>query len=122
MEEFYAVPFEQRRSASAKMLNKYPDKIPSIICLHTADTNDICKKKHLISRELTVRLLLKSIKERTKTDENIAIYLIAETTTGAREKKQTLLSASQTIGEVYESCRSADGCLYIYYNKEQTFG
>ena len=122
MEEFYIVPFEQRRSYVNKLMTKYPDTVPSIICRYTVDINDTDKKIYILPNKLSVRQLIKKIKDRSKTDEQIAIYLIAETIDVNKNKCHTLLSATQTMKDIYAKCAAADGFLYIFYNKEQTFG
>jgi len=122
MDEFYTVPFEQRCSDVNKLMAKYPDTVPSIICRYTVEINDIDKKKYILPNELTVRQLIKKIKDRSNTDEHTAIYLIAETIGVNKNKCHTLLSATQTMKDIYTTCVASDGFLYILYNKEQTFG
>lgn len=106
-----------RKAESRRIKEKYPDRVP-VICERNHKCNDkipyINKNKYLVPYDLTVGQFMFVIRKRLVLDPSIAIYFMSD-------NGDNLLS-SMTIGELYDSCDSVDGFLYIKYCGESTFG
>eukprot|EP00811_Abedinium_folium_P008384 NODE_17749_length_927_cov_5.351250.p2 GENE.NODE_17749_length_927_cov_5.351250~~NODE_17749_length_927_cov_5.351250.p2 ORF type:complete len:134 (+),score=41.16 NODE_17749_length_927_cov_5.351250:130-531(+) len=115
-----SVPFEKRKDEAARILTKYPDRIP-VICEKSArsDLPVIEKKKFLVPgtmlcgefKYIVHKHIFQAGAAAISADQ--AIYLFVGTTS---PKTGALMS------EVYDAHRSEDGFLYITYSAENTLG
>ena len=107
--------FEKRASESAKIMEKYPDRIP-VICqkIHTAnDIPDIDRMKYLVPNDLSMGQFLYIIRKRIKIEQEKAIYMFIN---------DKIAAGSQIMMDIYENNKDKDGFLYVYYTGESTFG
>jgi GABA(A) receptor-associated protein len=106
---------EQRLSEASKIKKKYPDKIPVIINKSSMCNNldDIDRNKYLIPHDLCVGQLSHIVKKRLNIDSTTAIFLFCN---------NNILNSSNTINELHNLYKNADGFLYIEYTSENTFG
>lgn len=108
--------YEKRRVESARLKEKYSDKIPIII--EKSDTSaqlpNIDKQKFLMQREITIGQLLYIIRSKINLDQSESIFLLVN--------NNTFPSTTATIGNVYDEHGDKDGFLYITYSSQQTFG
>jgi GABA(A) receptor-associated protein len=107
--------FEQRRSESERIRDKYPDRIP-IICEKASkqkDINTLDKKKYLVPKDLTIGQFMYVIRKRLKLEASDALFLFID---------GHILSSNSLLGYVYDEHCDIDGFLYIKYSKESTFG
>jgi GABA(A) receptor-associated protein len=105
---------EQRIKESSKVIKKFPDKIPTIICEGDA-TLKLDKHKFLVPRDLTVGQLMYVVRGRL--GNNIG------------PEKALYLSVANTIAEtrtmlfdIYTQYKAEDGFLYLVIYGENTFG
>lgn len=107
-------PFDERRKEACYLLKKYERKIP-IICekSETSLIEQISKKKFLVNDDLTVAQFQMVIRKRLKMKSHTAIFLLTN---------NKYLSATKTLGEIYQNDKDSDGFLYITYSIEDTFG
>ena len=107
---------EKRKSEAARILGKYPDRIPVICEKATNDSDsipDIDKKKYLVPSDLTVGQFHYVIRKRIKLAPEKALFLFC----------QNKIPANATlISSVYEESKDEDGFLYVEYSGESTFG
>ena len=107
--------FDKRKKESSRIINKYPDVVPTII--ERSDKADVPKTKKtklLPKKTITVGQLIHKIREEVKIDHRQAIFLFVNNC--------DIPSTSSTLGEVYEQYKDKDGFLYITYATENTFG
>ena len=109
---------ETRKSESARILEKYSDKLP-VIVNRGSKTNiqDINKKKFLVPTDLTVAQFSTVIRKRIKLDESQAMFLFIKS-----ENKDILPVQSSSMGIIYDQYKNEDGFLYITYAGENVFG
>jgi GABA(A) receptor-associated protein len=106
---------EKRVSESAKIMEKYPNRIP-VICqkIHSAhDIPDIDRVKYLVPNDLNMGQFLYIIRKRIKIEPEKAIYIFVN---------DKIVAGTQIIMDIYENNKDKDGFLYIYYTGETTFG
>lgn len=101
-----------RIKESAKMLEKYPDRVP-IIVEAGKDMPDIDKKKFLVPADLTLGQFAYVVRKRIKLLASDALFLLSN---------NTMLPVSSLMSCIYEQYKDPDGFLYITYNKESVYG
>lgn len=107
-------PLEERKKESARILLKYPDRIPIIVQKATgADIPDLDKIKYLCPMDLTMGQFLYVIRKRVKLPEDQAIFLFVN---------NQLVKAIDLLSHVYKTQADDDGFLYVTYQGEATFG
>lgn len=114
--------FKQRRSfsarakESAKMRTKYPSKVPVIIERYSREKNlpIFDKTKLLISEGISMSQFSTVVRERMDLSPMQCLYFIAN--------KNTLVSMTMTMGEIYDSEKDKDGFLYLTYASQEVFG
>ena len=114
MDEFkkkYTV--EQRLHESAKLLNKYHDRVPVLIKPGNKNTPDIDKFKYLVPNDLTVGEFVCIIRKRIKLGPEQAMFVF---TNGV------LPPTGSTMFSVYQDNSDEDKFLYMIYSLENTFG
>ncbi len=108
--------FDERCTESARVMRKYPDRIP-IICERALFAKPECpyidKCKYLVPRELTVGQLMYVIRKRLKLQAHQALYLFAGT---------MLPCNVMRIDALHQLQKDDDQFLYITYSLENTFG
>ena len=107
-------PFEQRYAESARVREKYPDRVPVIIEKGSrTDIPDIDRVKFLIPSDLTLGQVVYVIRKRIKLNPEHAIFVFVN---------NTLPPTSALVSSIYEEHADEDGFLYIVYSGENTFG
>ena len=106
--------FDQRRQESTRVLSKYPDRIP-IICekANKCRLEEIDKKKYLVPIDLTCGQFVYVIRKRLNLPAEKAIFLFIQ---------GCIPCSSESISNMYERNKDADGFLYIQYSEENVFG
>jgi GABA(A) receptor-associated protein len=116
-----AAPFESRRAESARILSKYPDRIP-VLCDRSPRSllPEIPKKKFLVPPGMLCGefkyIIHKHISQMAglSMGSEQTIYLFINSTT--TPKSGSLMS------EIYATYKSEDGFLYMTYSAENTLG
>lgn len=98
----------------AKLLARYPDRIPTQVHRHSATVPIIKRTKFLIPKDHTLGQVLMLIRKEIKLQPEVALFLFV--------RKQTMLPSSSIIGHIYDEYKSESGLLDIYYCGENTFG
>jgi len=107
--------FCDRTSESAKIMKRFPDRLP-IICeklYKSADTPDINKKKYLVPTNITVGQFIYVIRKTLSLHPEKGLFLFIN---------GTIPPVSTTIDIIYDQHKDTDGFLYINYSCENTFG
>ena len=105
---------EARVSEAARMLAKYPDRVPVIVQPDPrTKPPPIDKEKYLVPRDITLGQFLHCLRVRLKLHEATALFLLVGS---------ELLPMSRLAGDAYESKRDPDGFLYVTYSTESAFG
>jgi len=99
------------------MKEKYPDRC---ICFIQRETNcktlpEMDKKRFLIPNEMPLIQVIGIIRKRMKIESDMAMFLFVG-------EKRKLYPATTLMIDAYNSEKSDDQMLYIYYNAENTFG
>ena len=107
--------FEVRSQESAKILGKYPDRIPLIVekVPNNSILPQISKTKFLVPDDITITQFMFIVRKYLKLDPSVSIYLFCD---------GVIPNASETISTTYINHKDADGFLYIFYAGENTFG
>jgi GABA(A) receptor-associated protein len=105
---------EDRKTESARILEKYPERIP-VICerLEKSKMEIIDKKKYLVPSDLNVGQFVYVLRKRVKLPAEQAIYLFVN---------GKLPPTHQLINQIYDQDKDEDGFLYMNYSGENTFG
>jgi len=105
---------DKRRAESARIRQKYPDRIP-VICekADNSDIPDIDKKKYLVPADLNVGQFVYVIRKRIKLPPEKAVFLFVN---------NALPPTAAIMAHLYEAHKDEDGFLYIKYSGENTFG
>uniref|UniRef100_A0A8C9Y9H2 Gamma-aminobutyric acid receptor-associated protein-like 2 n=1 Tax=Sander lucioperca TaxID=283035 RepID=A0A8C9Y9H2_SANLU len=99
---------------SAKIRNKYPDRVPVIVeKVSGSQIVDIDKRKYLVPSDITVAQFMWIIRKRIQLPSEKAIFLFVD---------KTVPQSSITMGQLYEKEKDEDGFLYVAYSGENTFG
>jgi len=107
-------PIDRRKTESARIREKYPDRIPVIVeKVEKSDIPDIDKKKYLVPVDLTVGQFVYVIRKRIKLRPEKAIFIFVSS---------VLPPSAALMSSIYEEHRDEDGFLYIQYSGEHTFG
>ena len=106
---------EQRLKESSEILRKHPDRI----CVYL-EKQDKCKmlpnldkNKYLVPNSITAGQFMYVIRKRITLGPEQAIFLFV---------KNTVLSATTLMSDVYEKYKNEDGFLYITFSGENCFG
>jgi GABA(A) receptor-associated protein len=108
-------PFDRREKESQRIRQKYSDKIP--IVLEKAETSDVPvldKTKYLVPEDLTVGQFMFTIRQKIKLDSSESIFFFVN--------NEYIPAVSETMSELYNNKKDADGFLYITYSKMEAFG
>tara|TARA_B100001093_G_C26623712_1_gene925822 strand:- start:29 stop:418 length:390 start_codon:yes stop_codon:yes gene_type:complete len=107
--------FESRLLESARIREKYPDRIP-VICQKNHVNSDIPyidKIKYLVPDQLSIGQFSHIIRKRLTITPEKAIFLFIN---------NTIPTASELMSTIYNNHADEDGFLYITYSGENTFG
>ncbi|CAN6211757.1 unnamed protein product, partial [Urochloa humidicola] len=105
---------EKRLSESARIRDKFPDRIPVIVEKSgKSDVPEIDKKKYLVPADLTVGQFIYVVRKRIKLSPEKAIFVFV---------KNTLPPIASLMSAIYEENKDEDGFLYMTYSGENTFG
>ncbi|XP_041457363.1 gamma-aminobutyric acid receptor-associated protein-like 2 [Lytechinus variegatus] len=105
---------ESRSAESAKIRNKYPDRVSVIVeKAPKSKIQDIDKRQFLVPSDLTVAQFMYIIRKRIQLPPEKAMFLFVN---------KVLPATSATMGAIYEEHKDEDGFLYIAYSGDNTFG
>ncbi|ESR62976.1 hypothetical protein CICLE_v10017176mg [Citrus x clementina] len=111
---FVGIISERRLAESARIREKYPDRIPVIVeKAEKTDVPDIDKKKYLVPADLSVGQFVYVVRKRIKLSAEKAIFVFV---------KNTLPPTGALMSAIYEENKDEDGFLYMTYSGENTFG
>lgn len=108
--------FVERRDTAARVMRKYPDRVPVVVERKAGDKSDtpsVAQQKYLVPRETTMGEFVYIIRRRIRLSPTQAIFVFAN---------NRLPPVSMSMSEVYEEYRDPDGILYLVYSGENTFG
>ena len=107
-------PLERRKAESARIRERYPDRIPVIVeRAQNTDVPDIDKKKYLVPADLTVGQFVFVVRRRIKLSPERAIFVFV---------RNVLPPTAALMSSIYEDFKDEDGFLYLQYSGENTFG
>nr|XP_020191821.1 autophagy-related protein 8A [Aegilops tauschii subsp. strangulata] len=107
-------PLERRQAESARIREKYADRIPVIVeKADKSDVPEIDKKKYLVPADLTVGQFVYVVRKRIKLSPEKAIFVFVNS---------TLPPTASLMSAIYEENKDEDGFLYMTYSGENTFG
>ncbi|KAJ7559736.1 hypothetical protein O6H91_04G098900 [Diphasiastrum complanatum] len=105
---------DERKSESARMRRKYPDRIPVIVeRAKGSDLADMEKKKYLVPEDLTVGQFVYIVGKRLHLTAGQALFIFIG---------KVLPPTASLIGAIYNEYKDQDGFLYVTYSGEKTFG
>ena len=106
--------FEQRIAESARVRERYNDRVP-VICEKTPTSDMPCedKSKYLIPMDMTVGQLVYVLRKRISLPAEKAIFIFVN---------NTLPPSGALLSSIYLKHKDADGFLYVCYSGENTFG
>ncbi len=107
--------FEVRSIESAKILAKYPDRIPLIVEKTPINSilPQISKSKFLVPADITITQFMFIIRKYLKLEPSVSIYLFCD---------GVIPNAGESINNIYLQHKDEDGFLYFFYAGENTFG
>lgn len=110
------ISLEERKKEAARILQKYPDRIPMIVERSNVCKNidEIDRQKYLVPCDLTMGQFVFVIRKRIKLDSSQGLYFYVN--------NRNMVTSSEIISNVYHNHKDEDGFLYIEYAGESTFG
>jgi GABA(A) receptor-associated protein len=107
---------EQRKEECAKMLTKFPDRIPVIVeRLPNNNLPSMDRKKFLVPSDIVLGQFIQIIRKRINLNPVNAIFTFIG-------EKHRLFNITELLSTIYTDNKDDDGFLYIYYTSENTFG
>jgi GABA(A) receptor-associated protein len=107
-------PEETRIHECSRIIRKYPDRIPIIVCKDKGCTiPDIDKHKYIVPRDMSLGQFIYVIRKRINLGSNETLFVLVG---------NTLMPGNKLLQEIYEDNKSMDGFLYVTYSSENTFG
>jgi len=105
----------KKSSEAARIMAKYPDRIPVIVNKDPRDKNTpaIDKKKYLVPGDLTIGQFQYVVRKRIKIGSEKSLFMFIN---------GKLPASSQLLSTVYEENKNEEGFLIITYSGENTFG
>lgn len=105
---------EKRIDESSRILKKYKDRIPIIVCKAPGCTlPDIDKQKYLVPKDMNVGQFIYIIRKRINLESNEALFVLIN---------NNLSTSNKILQDIYENNKDPDGFLYVTYCSENTFG
>lgn len=106
---------EQRQTESARIIQRFPGRIPIIIekSSRAADIPDLPKNRYLAPGDMTVGQFIYVIRKSILLAPEKALFIFVGS---------TLPTTGMTVRELYHNFRHEDGFLYVTYSGESTFG
>ena len=105
---------EERCEESARIKEKYTDRIPVIVELgKNSNLPELDKHKFLVPNTLTVGQFLYVIRKRINLEHSHALFIFINS---------VVPQISKSMQELYEKYKDEDGFLYTTINSENTFG
>jgi GABA(A) receptor-associated protein len=111
---------EKRSRESAKVMEKYPDRVP-VICerapngiFNFSEVPELDRSKYLVPADITVGQFFYVVRKRLQLGPELALFFFIGKT--AMPRPAALMS------EVYNQQRDSDGFLYITYSADNTYG
>lgn len=105
---------KKRIEESSKIIIKYPDRVPIIVCKAKGCTlPDIDKQKFLVPKDMNIGQFIYIIRKRVKLDPHQALFVLIN---------NNLSNSNKLLQGIYENDKDKDGFLYITYCSENTFG
>lgn len=108
--------FEKRQEVSAKLLEKFSDRIPVIVMRAPRSTlPQIDRSKYIISRDTTMCRFCYEIRKHIpelRPEQSIFTFIA----------NKHMATSTSLIGDMYDKYHDDDGFLYITYTGENTFG
>ena len=103
---------------AARILTKYPGRVPVILRKRRNDSNDLPEDKEnqkiLVPGDITGDRLICIIRQNLSIPPQKALFILTP--------KNRLLNPSSFVSDIYLRERSADGFLYLTYTSENAFG
>ena len=106
--------FDNRKSESSRILEKYPDRIPIIVLKNnTCDLPTIDKHKYLVPKDMSFSQFIFVIRKRIQLDPSQSLFTVIN---------GKLVNGSTNVDIIYNDLKDKDGFLYVVYTSENTFG
>ena len=108
------ISLENRTHECSRILNKYSDRVPIIVCkANDCKLPDIDKQKYLVPKDMNLGQFIYVIRKRIKLQPSEALFILVN---------DSLQPGNKIIQDIYETNKDEDGFLYIIYSSENTFG
>jgi GABA(A) receptor-associated protein len=111
VDNIFKKTLSERKLYSAKLLTKFPDRVPVVLTPRKDSTN--VKNKYLMPRHIRISELLVIFRTIIKIDSSKAIFIFVN---------NSLIPMNNSVEEIYNTYKDTDGFLYITYAYENTFG
>jgi GABA(A) receptor-associated protein len=104
-----------RKASSAKITEKYPDRIP-IICEKDPNSKmkTVDKNKYLVPSNFTVSQFGFIIRKRLEMTKDSALFLLVA--------GKHSITGDASMSHIYEKYKDEDGFLYVAYTSELSWG
>lgn len=114
--------FEVRKKEGQKMIDNHPNTVPIIV---QSNGLKLDKNKFIVPDEMFAAQFQHFLKKRIDITHHEAIYTFVELPkkeSEARVGPTIIASQNQSMGQIYASYRHSDNFLYMFVEKESTFG
>lgn len=106
----------ERKELHDSLHRLHPDRISVVIIAgDNTENKGAIVKKCLLGKHVTIQKLNEIIRKIVQLDAYKSIYLTVN-------NKKALLASQTKVGDLYQTCKSEDGFMYLTYHVENTFG
>ena len=116
----------QRKLESAKILKKYPERVPVIVEKSIGSVlPDIDKHKFLVPGELSVAEFMSVIRKRTQLAPEVGIFIFIDPNKEEDKSKKSSLvipPSGAILSQLYQEHKSPCGFLLVSYTGENVYG
>ena len=105
---------EHRINESLRVMAKYPEKIPIIVCkANNCTLKNIDKEKYLVPKDMSLSQFMFVIRKRIHLEPATALFILIN---------GNLINGSKIMDNIFNEYKQEDGFLYVTYTSENTFG
>lgn len=105
--------FNERKGLATRLQTNYPDRIPIIVMPGNKTAPSISRHKFLAPADIALYRFVYEVRKHITVNPEESIFIFCNGVTPP---------LSSNLDAVYQRYKDADGFLYIYYTRENTFG
>lgn len=108
-------PFEQRKDISTLIATQYPNNVPVVVERHhNSPMADLDRQKFIAPGDITVAKFISEMRKKLKLGRQEGMFVYVG--------NNAIPQPNQTMSQVFNKHKDADGFLYVVYSSENVLG